>query len=107
MLVLSRKTEESVVVGDGPTRLLKVTVLAIRSGIVKLGFEAADDVTVHRAEVWNRLATQDWGTAGPDREIPSGALAESLLGPRRELQESSPSVGRQVGKSTRPGKRLP
>ena len=41
MLVLSRKSQESVVVGgaDGFHRLLKVTVLGIRGANVKLGFE--------------------------------------------------------------------
>jgi carbon storage regulator CsrA len=79
MLVLSRKTEESVVVGgaDGLTRLLKVTVLEIRNGIVKLGFEADDAVPVHRSEVWDRIAAQKWGADSVDREIPRSALKRS------------------------------
>jgi carbon storage regulator len=57
MLVLSRKNRESVVVGgsDGFHRVLKVTVLAIKGANVKLGFEVAADVPVHRAEVWERI----------------------------------------------------
>ena len=57
MLVLSRKNQESVVVGgsDGFHRLLKVTVLGIRGANVKLGFEVDDDVPVHRSEVWERI----------------------------------------------------
>ena len=57
MLVLSRKNQESVVVGgvDGFHRLLKVTVLGIRGTNVKLGFEADADVPVHRSEVWERI----------------------------------------------------
>jgi carbon storage regulator len=57
MLVLSRKSLESVVVGGsaGFERLLKVTVLKIKSGKVRLGFEAAKDVPVHRWEVWHRI----------------------------------------------------
>ena len=57
MLVLSRKTEESVVVG-GRKRfecMLKVTVLGIDAGSVRLGFEANEDVPVHRWEVWERI----------------------------------------------------
>ena len=57
MLVLSRKTEESVVVGGckrfGP--MLKVTVLKINGGSVSLGFEASKDVPVHRQEVWEQI----------------------------------------------------
>ena len=57
MLVLSRKHKESVVVGgsDGFERLLKVTVLDIRGGSVKLGFEVDAGVPVHRLEVWERI----------------------------------------------------
>ena len=47
MLVLSRKSRESVVVGgaDGFHRLLKVTVLGIKGANVKLGFEVDADVS--------------------------------------------------------------
>ena len=57
MLVLSRKNQESVVVGgaDGFHRLLKVTVLGIHGANVKLGFEVDPDVPVHRSEVWERI----------------------------------------------------
>lgn len=57
MLVLSRKTQESVVVGDSDRRehLLKVTVLEIRGGSVRLGFEVNKDVPVHRWEIWKRI----------------------------------------------------
>ena len=61
MLVLSRKHSESVVVGDlnGFERLLKVTVLDIRGGKVRLGFEASADFPVHRWEVWERIRAGD------------------------------------------------
>lgn len=57
MLVLSRKTEESVVVGGagGLDRVLTVKVLDIRGGRVRLGFEADAEVSVHRSEVWERI----------------------------------------------------
>jgi len=57
MLVLSRKNDQSVVIGglDHFAQMLKVTVLEIGQGRVRLGFEANKDVPVHRAEVWERL----------------------------------------------------
>ena len=57
MLVLSRKNDESVVVGDAESfeHVLKVTVLDAKRGKVRLGFEISDDVPVHRWEVWQRL----------------------------------------------------
>ncbi len=57
MLVLTRKNQEAVVVGsaDCCERMLKVTVLEICGGKVKLGFEAPSDVLVHRWEIWERI----------------------------------------------------
>ena len=57
MLVLSRKIQESVVVGGSNRfqRLLKVKVLEIRGEKVKLGFDVDPDVPVHRLEVWERI----------------------------------------------------
>jgi carbon storage regulator CsrA len=57
MLVLTRKCREIVVVGgaDGLNVLLKVTVLEIENGKVRLGFEAANSIAIHRSEVWERM----------------------------------------------------
>ena len=57
MLVLSRKNRESVMVGGGGgfDRLLKITVLEIASGKVKLGFEVDANIPVHRLEIWERM----------------------------------------------------
>jgi len=57
MLVLSRKIQESVVVGGsaGFEPLLKVTVIEIKGGRVRLGFEIDAAVPVHRLEVWERI----------------------------------------------------
>jgi carbon storage regulator len=64
MLVLSRKSRESVVIGgsSGFQRTLKITVLEIRGQSVRLGFEADTDIAVHRWEVWERICA----VAGPD-----------------------------------------
>jgi carbon storage regulator len=57
MLVLSRKSQESVVVGgiSAVDPKLVVTVLGIQGGKVRLGFEVPVDVPVHRFEVWERI----------------------------------------------------
>ena len=69
-MVLSRKCQESVVVGgsDRPEAVLIVTVLEVRGGAVRLGFEAGKDVPVHRREVWERIHPGDraaGATRGP------------------------------------------
>ena len=60
MLVLSRKSRESVVVGaaDNLNEVVRVTVIEVRGGTVKLGFQAGDEVPIHRAEVWERIRAE-------------------------------------------------
>ena len=72
MLVLTRKCQEVIVVGgaDGFNVLLKVTVLGIDNGKVRLGFEAANDVPVHRLEVWKRIRASAHIGAAPKTEPP-------------------------------------
>ena len=68
MLVLSRKTDQSVIVGgnDRCERILKVTVLEINGGKVRLGFEVDADVPVHRFEVWERIHAGPRRVSSPD-----------------------------------------
>jgi carbon storage regulator CsrA len=74
MLVLSRKSHESVVVGgaEGFEQVLKVTVLEIGQGKVRLGFEVDKDVPVHRLEVWERIR------AGERLDSPAGSYGEPV-----------------------------
>jgi carbon storage regulator CsrA len=59
MLVLTRKRRESVVVGASNViaHVLKITVLEIRNGHVRLGFETDAGVPIHRWELWERSRT--------------------------------------------------
>ena len=71
MLVLSRKSREAVVVGtqSGADHLLKIIVLEISNGKVKLGFDVAAEVPVHRLEVWERICAEravERSRAGPE-----------------------------------------
>ena len=52
MLVLSRRTNESIVVAGNIT----VTVLEIRGDHVRLGIDAPREITVHREEIHAELA---------------------------------------------------
>ena len=51
MLILTRKTGESIMIGDS----VEVKVLGVRSGQVKIGVEAPKDMPVHREEVYIRI----------------------------------------------------
>jgi len=72
MLVLSRKIDESVVVGGSVNfdRILKVTVVGIAGGKVSLGFEVDSDVPVHRFEVWERIVSAGGPVTAPPLPVP-------------------------------------
>ena len=52
MLVLTRNIGEKIVIDDN----IRVTIVGIKGGKVKLGIEAPDDVRVDREEVHQRRA---------------------------------------------------
>lgn len=51
MLVLSRKKDEKIIIGDS----ISVMVIEIRGDKVRLGIDAPRDVTVHRQEVYEAI----------------------------------------------------
>ena len=54
MLVLSRKKNEAIVIGDNIT----VVVVEIRGDKVRLGIEAPETTDVHRQEVYDAIQRQ-------------------------------------------------
>lgn len=54
MLILSRRIDEQIFIGDD----VKIMILAIRGGQVRLGITAPKRVPVHRAEVAARIKAQ-------------------------------------------------
>jgi carbon storage regulator len=55
MLVLGRRTGENIRIGDD----IKVIVLEVRGGQIKLGIEAPLHVQVHREEIYERIQRQN------------------------------------------------
>lgn len=51
MLVLSRKKEQRILIGDD----IEVTVLDIRGGKIRLGITCPAEIPVHRKEVFERI----------------------------------------------------
>ena len=51
MLILTRKTGESFLVGDD----VEITVLSVRGSQVKLGVNAPKDIAVHRQEIYQKI----------------------------------------------------
>ncbi len=59
MLVLSRKQNERIMIGD----TIEVTVVEIRGDRVRLGFVGPNNVPIHREEVFRRLV-EAWDRDG-------------------------------------------
>lgn len=55
MLVLTRKTGESIVIGSD----IRISVLEIQGRQIRLGIDAPIDVSVHRGEVYERIREEN------------------------------------------------
>ncbi len=56
MLILTRKINETVVIGDN---LVEITVLGVKGGQVRLGINAPKDISVHRKEIYSKIHQED------------------------------------------------
>jgi carbon storage regulator len=55
MLVLARRTNESIMIGDD----IEVVVIDIKGDQVKLGIKAPKKVTVHRKEIYDEIKQEN------------------------------------------------
>lgn len=73
MLVLQRKKNESIIIGD----IITVSVIEIRGDKVRLGIDAPQNVSVHREEVWLAIVREQH--ADEPAEDPVSTLDPKLL----------------------------
>jgi len=64
MLVLSRKPNETIRIGD----TICLRVISIEGGSVRLGIEAPMEISVHRGEVYDRIQRENLMAAQRPRE---------------------------------------
>lgn len=64
MLVLTRKVQQSIVIGDD----IEVVVLEVRGEQVRLGIRAPKDVTVHRKEIYTQIHEENTGATEANPE---------------------------------------
>jgi carbon storage regulator len=62
MLILTRRVNETVMIGDDVT----VTVLSINNNQVRLGVNAPRHVPVHREEIYEKIRQQGEAASGTD-----------------------------------------
>jgi len=65
MLILSRKLEEAIWLGDN----IKVKIMGIEKGAVKLGIEAPSDVTILRQELKEAVADVNKQSSGKSEQL--------------------------------------
>jgi len=64
MLILTRKPGESVIVNNS----IRLKVIEVSAGIVRLGFEAPPDVSIYREEVHREIsAANQAAVVAPER----------------------------------------
>lgn len=74
MLVLNRKAEEQIRIGDH----IVVSVLEVEGGSVKLGIEAPRDVVILRMEVYERIRNENIDSAA-EKELSDITEAADLI----------------------------
>jgi carbon storage regulator len=83
MLVLSRKLNQSIVIGDD----VHVVVVAIDRDTVKLGIQAPREIPVHRAEVYEEIRRSNRAALGDDvaaSAAPAAPAVPARLKSRRQ-----------------------
>lgn len=60
MLILTRKLGENIRIGDK----IKIIVLDVKGGQVKLGIDAPPNVAVHREEIYERIRDENRRASG-------------------------------------------
>lgn len=55
MLVLTRKAGEGIIIGDD----IKITIVELKGGGVRIGIEAPREMKVHRQEVFDKIKQEN------------------------------------------------
>ncbi|GIW88512.1 MAG: hypothetical protein KatS3mg108_2836 [Isosphaeraceae bacterium] len=103
MLVLSRKTDQSLLINGS----IRVTVLAIRGNQVRLGIEAPPDVRIVRDELVGIPSTQvAWKQTGSQNRLFSASCNLDHGGPL-SFAVNSRARGRSSTRDTHPSHPVP
>ena len=71
MLVLSRRKDEAIIIGDN----IEITVVDIKGDQIRLGINAPRSVSVHRKEVYDAIQKENIAAAAPAAPATDNTLA--------------------------------
>lgn len=74
MLVLSRKKNESIIIGDN----IEIVIVDVKGEQVKIGIKAPKEVTVHRAEVYEEIQKENQIAASIKKTTGLGDLFKKI-----------------------------
>jgi carbon storage regulator len=112
MLVLSRRKDETIMIGDD----VEITIVDVRGDAVRLGIKAPRDVSVHRKEIYDAIQAENIAAAresAPDGKAVGGlgdllkggdGLRASALGKLSGGKVAGPSPAASLSKLTSPSK---
>ncbi|MFN2461315.1 MAG: carbon storage regulator CsrA [Candidatus Velthaea sp.] len=91
MLVLSRKLNQAIMVGDN----VRIVVVSVDRDQVKLGIDAPREIPVHRSEVFDEIQRANRQAAGLPEPVPApvppatGATSPAALSARKVPRKKS------------------
>lgn len=80
MLVLSRKRDESIIIGDE----IVITVVDIRGEQIKIGVTAPKDVSIHRHEIYEAIQEENKAASRSNLQNLSGLVKVLKAKPQAE-----------------------
>lgn len=80
MLILSRRTDESIVIGDEVT----ITILSVKGKQVRVGIDAPPNVSVHREEIYRKIREGEPAEGTGDGAPVEAVTAEPADEPSRD-----------------------
>jgi len=85
MLVLSRKLNQAIMVGDN----VRIVVVSVDRDQVKLGIDAPREIPVHRSEVYEEIQRVNRAAAG---QTPAPAAATAAGGEPPAVRQVNPAT---------------
>ncbi len=90
MLVLSRRRDESIMIGDD----VEITIVDVRGDVVKLGVRAPRAVAVHRKEIYEAIQRENVAASQASEIDLTKALQVLRKGVPKPDKPGSPDAGK-------------